>query len=228
MDPRSCSKSISVCENSSDVVLEGGVKGQTSDSVSKKVLIEEENDSRMAKDGVSCSSSSNISSAQAVHEGVADNVSVVSCNEAESDTSKAKAKEFHTVDLSGEGERICRICHFGSDQSPVVATGDNKSVSQDLIEIGCKCKNELGLAHLHCAEAWFKLRGNSVCEICGCTAKNITVRLMEDWSGERDNTLDERRRRGRGQSCCIFMLFLLSILLLHWFFKKFSGYYQNK
>ncbi|CAE6028607.1 unnamed protein product [Arabidopsis arenosa] len=225
MDPKSCS-------NSSEAVIVAHVKGQTSDSVSKKVLIEEEedvkkplqeNDSRMDKDGVSCSS--NIS-AHAVHEEVVDNVSAVSCNEAESDTLKAKAKEFHTIDLSGEGERICRICHFGSDQSPE-ASGDDKSVSPELIEIGCKCKNELGLAHFHCAEAWFKLRGNSVCEICGCTAKNVTVRLMEDWSGERDNTLEERRRRGRGQSCCIFMVFLLTILLLHWFFKKISGYYQN-
>lgn len=164
MDPKSCSKSISVCEDSSDVVLEADVKGQTSDSVSKNVLTEEEqdvnkpeqgkeNDSIMAKDGVSCSS--NISA----HEEAADNVTAVSCLEVESDTSKAKAKEFHTVDLSGGGERICRICHFGSDQSPE-ATGDDKSVSPELIEIGCKCKNELGLAHFHCAEAWFKLRGN--------------------------------------------------------------------
>ncbi|EOA27792.1 hypothetical protein CARUB_v10023944mg [Capsella rubella] len=236
MDSKSCSKSISVSENSSDVVLEADVQGQTSDSVTKKVLIEAadvgklqqggENDSRVAKDGVSYSSS-NIS-ALAVHEEVVDNVTAVSCNEAENDTSKAKAKEFHTIDLSDEGERICRICHFGSDQSPEGGTsGDNKSVSPDLIEIGCKCKNELGLAHLHCAEAWFKLRGNSVCEICGCTAKNVTVRLMEDWGGERDNTMDERRRRGRGQSCCIFMVFLLTIILLHWFFKKINGYYQN-
>ena len=68
------------------------------------------------------------------------------------------------IDLSGGGEesdngqRICRICHFGSDQTPDRVSG--KSVSVDLIEIGCKCKNELGLAHFHCAEAWFKLRGN--------------------------------------------------------------------
>ena len=68
------------------------------------------------------------------------------------------------IDLSGGGEendngqRICRICHFGSDQTPDRVSG--KSVSVDLIEIGCKRKNELGLAHFHCAEAWFKLRGN--------------------------------------------------------------------
>lgn len=68
------------------------------------------------------------------------------------------------IDLSGGGEesdngqRICRICHFGSDQYSDRVSG--KSVSVDLIEIGCKCKNELGLSHFHCVEAWFKLRGN--------------------------------------------------------------------
>ncbi|KAL1207323.1 hypothetical protein V5N11_028972 [Cardamine amara subsp. amara] len=141
MDSKSCSKSISVCENSSEAVI---VKGQTSDSVSNKVLIEEEedvnklqqgqgNDSRMAKDGVSCSSNISV---HVVQEEVVDNVTAVSCHKVESDTLKAKAKEFHTVDLSGEGERICRICHFGSDQ-PLET---DKSVSPDLIEIGCKCK----------------------------------------------------------------------------------------
>lgn len=183
MDPKSCSKSISVCENSSGSVLEAVIvvdgDGQTSDSVSKKVLIEEqveeeedankpqqgkENDSRTAKDGVRCS---NIST-HAAHEEASDNVTGTSCHEAaasvveESETSKGKAKEFHMVDLSGggesDGQRICRICHFGSDQSPDRVSG--KSLSPDLIEIGCKCKNELGLAHFHCAEAWFKLRGN--------------------------------------------------------------------
>ena len=53
------------------------------------------------------------------------------------------------IDLSGGGEesdngqRICRICHFGSDQTPDRVSG--KSVSVDLIEIGSKRKNELGL-----------------------------------------------------------------------------------
>ncbi|VVB17602.1 unnamed protein product [Arabis nemorensis] len=234
MDPKS---SISVCDDSSGSVLEAvivvDVKGQTSDSVSKKVLIEgqreeeedankpqqrRENDSRMDKDGVGCS---NIST-HAVHEEAA-------CVVEENETSKAKAKEFHMVDLSSveesDGQIICRICHFGSDQSPDRVSG--KSVSPDLIEIGCKCKNELGLAHFHCAETWFRLRGNSVCEICSCTAKNVTVRLMEEWNGERDSTMDERRRRGRGQSCCIFMVFLLIVLFLHWLFKQVSSYYQN-
>ncbi|CAA7019065.1 unnamed protein product [Microthlaspi erraticum] len=224
MDPKSGSKSNSVGDNA---VI---VAGETSASVSRHELTKEQgeekdvhkNDPRMAKDGVRCS---NISIG-AVHEEVED-------KEAESDTSaKAKEKkEFHMVDMSGGGEeseeqRICRICHFGSDQTPDrVSCG--KPVSPDLVEIGCACKNELGLAHLHCAEAWFKLRGNSVCEICGCTAKNVTVRLTEECGEEREITLDERRRRGRGQSCCIFMVFLLTIIVLHWFFKKITSYYQN-
>uniref|UniRef100_M4E2G6 RING-CH-type domain-containing protein n=2 Tax=Brassica campestris TaxID=3711 RepID=M4E2G6_BRACM len=181
----------------------------------------------MREDGVGCSNGS----AHAVHEEVANNVTAVSCHESDA-SEKAKEKEFHVVDLSGGGEesdngqRICRICHFGSDQTPDRVSG--KSVSVDLIEIGCKCKNELGLAHFHCAEAWFKLRGNSVCEICGSSALNVPVRLTEEeWSEIRDGTTDEGRRRGSGQSCCIFMVFLLTIILLHWFFKKMSGYYQN-
>lgn len=165
MDPKS---SISVCDDSSGSVLEAvivvDVKGQTSDSVSKWVFIEEqkeeeeedankpqqgrENDSRMAQNGVGCSSIS-------IHEEAA-------CGVEENNTSKAKAKEFHMVDLSSveesDGQIICRICHFGSDQSPDRVSG--KLVSPDLIEIGCKCKNELGLAHFHCAETWFRLRGN--------------------------------------------------------------------
>ncbi|KAH0925792.1 hypothetical protein HID58_018048 [Brassica napus] len=145
--------------------------------------------------------------------------------EASDASEKAKEKEFHMIDLSGGGEesdngqRICRICHFGSDQTPDRVSGKF---------IGCKCKNELGLAHFHCAEAWFKLRGNSVCEICGSSALNVPVRLTEEECSEiKDTTTGEGRRRGSGQSCCIFMVFLLTIILLHWFFKKMSGYYQN-
>nr|GMD73332.1 uncharacterized protein LOC109163760 [Ipomoea batatas] len=44
-------------------------------------------------------------------------------------------------------ERDCRICHL--------SLGD------------------LGTAHKHCAETWFKIKGNTTCEICGATAVNI-------------------------------------------------------
>ncbi|CAF1757211.1 hypothetical protein YC2023_117848 [Brassica napus] len=94
---------------------------------------------------------------------------------------KAKEKEFHVIDLSGGGEesdngqRICRICHFGSDQTPDRVSGN-------------------------------------VCEICGSSALNVPVRLTaEEWSEIRDTTTGEGRRRGSGQSCCIFMCHLRSI-----------------
>ena len=166
MDPESCLRSISVCETSSGSVL---VKGETSDSVSKHVLGEEqnetkpqqgkENDSIIGQDGVGCC---NVS-AHAVHEVEKDTSTHVS---GESDAStKEKTEEFQVVDLSSCGgesddvQSICRICHVGSDQTPDRVSGKTV-VTLELIQIGCKCKNELALAHFHCAEAWFKLRGN--------------------------------------------------------------------
>jgi len=63
---------------------------------------------------------------------------------------------------SSEGERICRICHLTSGQSSdatTVGTSDS-ATSADLIQLGCACKGKPGIAHVHCALAWFKLKGN--------------------------------------------------------------------
>lgn len=49
-------------------------------------------------------------------------------------------------------ERDCRICHLGLES--------NSSECGIAIELGCSCKNDLAAAHKHCAEAWFKIRGN--------------------------------------------------------------------
>lgn len=54
-------------------------------------------------------------------------------------------------------ERVCRICHLASDQASEPKTGTSTS---ELIQLGCDCKDELGISHSHCAEAWFKLKGN--------------------------------------------------------------------
>lgn len=59
-----------------------------------------------------------------------------------------------------DGESICRICHLSSDQSPDRTTATTVNSTVDLIHLGCGCKDELGIAHGHCAEAWFKLKGN--------------------------------------------------------------------
>ncbi|XP_052291353.1 uncharacterized protein LOC102630700 isoform X4 [Citrus sinensis] len=57
-----------------------------------------------------------------------------------------------------DGERVCRICHLGSEQ--LLETTATASTTVNLIQLGCGCKDELGVAHSDCAEAWFKLKGN--------------------------------------------------------------------
>lgn len=85
----------------------------------------------------------------------------------------AKGDDSYLIDIhggcgeNGEGERVCRICHLSSEQSVDailgMTMGDGMTsaiTSMELIQLGCGCKDELGIAHSHCAEAWFKLRGN--------------------------------------------------------------------
>ncbi|GMI71391.1 hypothetical protein HRI_000808400 [Hibiscus trionum] len=62
-------------------------------------------------------------------------------------------------------EKDCRICHLGLES--------NSHESGVAIELGCSCKDDLAAAHKHCAEAWFKIRGNKTCEICNSTARNV-------------------------------------------------------
>lgn len=52
---------------------------------------------------------------------------------------------------SFRAEKVCRICHLSAD---------NSSENSELIQLGCGCKEELGSSHLHCAETWFKHKGN--------------------------------------------------------------------
>ncbi|GFZ06151.1 hypothetical protein Acr_18g0003210 [Actinidia rufa] len=65
-----------------------------------------------------------------------------------------------------DGERVCRICHLSSDPSfetPIPSPPATTTVAvaaSGLIQLGCGCKDELGIVHAHCAEAWFKLKGN--------------------------------------------------------------------
>lgn len=73
-------------------------------------------------------------------------------------------------------EWVCRICHLGSEQSSHVTvkriTGDvNMTTMTDLIQLGCGCKDELGIAHSYCAEAWFKIRGNRYLFFAFCYAQ---------------------------------------------------------
>lgn len=59
-----------------------------------------------------------------------------------------------------DGEMVCRICHLSSEPAAEGSIATCRSSSVDLIQLGCGCKDELGISHSHCAEAWFKLKGN--------------------------------------------------------------------
>ncbi|KAL8152755.1 hypothetical protein V2J09_010515 [Rumex salicifolius] len=69
---------------------------------------------------------------------------------------------------SGKVEKICRICHLS-----LAEDGGGSEEFGVPIELGCSCKDDLGTAHKHCAETWFKIKGNKICEICNCTARNV-------------------------------------------------------
>ncbi|KAL3821401.1 hypothetical protein ACJIZ3_007306 [Penstemon smallii] len=58
----------------------------------------------------------------------------------------------NTNEDSNGFEKVCRICHFGSEPS---------SGESELISLGCDCKGELGSSHRHCAELWFMHKGDS-------------------------------------------------------------------
>ncbi|GFP86271.1 hypothetical protein PHJA_000770900 [Phtheirospermum japonicum] len=64
-------------------------------------------------------------------------------------------------------KRDCRICHLSLISS---SPGPGSGVA---IELGCSCKDDLAAAHKHCAETWFKIKGNKTCEICNSVARNV-------------------------------------------------------
>ncbi|KAA8539646.1 hypothetical protein F0562_026338 [Nyssa sinensis] len=80
-----------------------------------------------------------------------------------------------------KSERDCRICHLSFDAS--------NHESGIPMELGCSCKDDLAAAHKHCAEAWFKIKGNKTCEICGSTARNVAganETELEQWNEAND------------------------------------------
>ncbi|KDP21118.1 hypothetical protein JCGZ_21589 [Jatropha curcas] len=128
--------------------------------------------------------------------------------------------------LDWDRETVCRICHLNSEGLLVTDAPDSRT---DLIQLGCGCKDELGIVHAYCAEAWFKLKGNRICEICGEAAKNITGvgdnRFVEEWNqrrfiGTNSSSSDRGGSCWRGQPFCNFLMACLVIaFVLPWFFR---------
>lgn len=116
----------------------------------------------------------------------------------------------------GQGE-FCRVCHLAVERD---------SISGEAMKLGCACKDDLALAHRHCAEAWFKIKGNRTCEICGSTARNIVGNeagnFLDHWNDmEANNTTSNRAERcWQNQPLCNSLLAcLILVLILSWLFR---------
>lgn len=126
-----------------------------------------------------------------------------------------------------DGERVCRICQLSSEglleSTDAAATATTNTT--DLIQIGCGCKDDLGCAHVYCAETWFKLKGNRICEICGETAMNIKVvgeNPFQERIFIRSTGFSSESSGGcwRGQPFCNFVMACLVITFVFpWFFR---------
>ncbi|KAM3352585.1 hypothetical protein ACQJBY_024050 [Aegilops geniculata] len=108
-------------------------------------------------------------------------------------------------------EMNCRICHLGLE-SAAAESGAG-------IVLGCSCKDDLSCAHKQCAETWFKIRGNKICEICGSTACNVVgfgdAEFMEQWNESGNSAAtqapaNETRRFWQGHR---FLNFLLACMV---------------
>ncbi|XP_025805971.1 uncharacterized protein LOC112884700 [Panicum hallii] len=118
----------------------------------------------------------------------------------------------------------CRICHL--------ADGDGElpqQLSGRLVRLGPGCRGELAAAHRRCAEAWFSVRGNRRCEICGENAVSITGGGGKEFIRQWHNTEAATDGRGlskacggycRSQSFCNLLVLLLVIAFLLWFFHN--------
>ncbi|KAI5063831.1 hypothetical protein GOP47_0020501 [Adiantum capillus-veneris] len=110
----------------------------------------------------------------------------------------------------------CRVCHLVFDGGLAV---------NETIQLGCHCKEDLASAHRNCAEVWFKIKGNRICEICGATAQNIVgaedTGFMEQWNdAEASNSSEPQTRCWQSLSLCNFFLACMVVtFILLWLFR---------
>ncbi|KAK4440070.1 hypothetical protein Salat_0341900 [Sesamum alatum] len=139
------------------------------------------------------------------------------------DQSSSCSIDINCTDPEADDQNICRICLLSAKEADENAA--------ELIELGCGCKGELGLAHVRCAEAWFRSKGNRLCEICGDTAKNIRDGVsdngfMEEWAERRAGVSRIGVFDGSGTGCMgaqrlcnLIMACLVLAFVLPWFFR---------
>eukprot|EP01018_Ginkgo_biloba_P033350 Gb_20192 [translate_table: standard] len=113
----------------------------------------------------------------------------------------------HLDRTGSRSEKECRICHLALETTPEAGNS---------IVLGCACKDDLAAAHKQCAEAWFKIKGNKTCEICGSTARNVVgienADFMDQWNEGTTTTPapTEPRNFWRGHR---FLNFLLACMV---------------
>ncbi|XP_073022934.1 uncharacterized protein [Primulina eburnea] len=84
--------------------------------------------------------------------------------------------------VQNNGEDIgfrCRICHSNSEGNYDDGQEDEDSKGVR-VELGCSCKGDLAVAHKQCAETWFEVKGDPICEICGFIAVNFIGELENE------------------------------------------------
>lgn len=117
-----------------------------------------------------------------------------------------------------EGGESCRVCHLSVHSN---------SMAGEAMELGCDCKDDLAMAHRHCAEAWFKIKGNRTCEICGSIAQNVegmeNDTFMDHWNEREANTSTPNEPPTRclqSQPLCnILLACMLLSFILPWLFR---------
>ncbi|MCO5560438.1 hypothetical protein L7F22_014053 [Adiantum nelumboides] len=133
----------------------------------------------------------------------------------ESSTGQASGRQG-LKDDDEEDDGHCRVCHL---------VFDGGMAANETMQLGCHCKEDLAIAHRNCAEVWFKIKGNRICEICGATAQNIVgvedTGFMEQWNdAEASNSAEPQTRCWQSLSLCNFFLACMVVtFILLWLFR---------
>ncbi|XP_010529781.1 PREDICTED: uncharacterized protein LOC104806533 [Tarenaya hassleriana] len=85
------------------------------------------------------------------------------CSNAGGSNDCNESRRVSSENSPAAGVRDCRICQLGVERE----SGGGE------IELGCCCKDDLAIAHRQCAETWFKIKGDKICEICRSVARNV-------------------------------------------------------
>jgi hypothetical protein len=83
------------------------------------------------------------------------------CNPSfQDDLEKGKVKTRTFLPLDSSDSASTSHHRQDSDDGPQCRVCSMSSATADVIDLGCKCKQDLGRVHRGCAEKWFRVRGS--------------------------------------------------------------------